>query len=251
MIPLSIAQTIENLPKAGFFAYITYRLHRLLAHWQLILGFGMLLALVVFFLIPLAKNSGSLTPEWRVIALVTFLGSLIITAKLCQIAQKRLFEEEATTPIPEKTPEASGDNQATQKIQNIIIQGKVEALQTLFEEKEINFKARTSPKDWPILHLITIGACRHRAFLPLLKQVLEQEEVPLNLVGIKGFTPLHLAACLGNKAVCELLIQSGANPNAKNKQSQRPWQIAWEKGHKKLALYLYKACENPSEQVMN
>ena len=40
MLPITIIKTIENLPQVGFFAYITYQLHKTLAHWQLIIGFG-------------------------------------------------------------------------------------------------------------------------------------------------------------------------------------------------------------------
>lgn len=47
----------------------------------------------------------------------------------------------------------------------------------------------------------------------------------------KGDTPLHLAARMGNLAVCDLFIRSGANPGALNHDRQTPADVAFAEGH--------------------
>lgn len=47
----------------------------------------------------------------------------------------------------------------------------------------------------------------------------------------KGDTPLHLAARMGNLAVCDLFIRSGADPGALNHDQQTPAEVAFAEGH--------------------
>jgi RNA polymerase primary sigma factor len=47
----------------------------------------------------------------------------------------------------------------------------------------------------------------------------------------KGDTPLHLAARMGNLAVCDLFIRSGADPGALNHDRQTPADVAYAEGH--------------------
>lgn len=47
----------------------------------------------------------------------------------------------------------------------------------------------------------------------------------------KGDTPLHLAARMGNLAVCDLFIRSGADPCALNHDRQTPADVALAEGH--------------------
>lgn len=47
----------------------------------------------------------------------------------------------------------------------------------------------------------------------------------------KGDTPLHLAARMGNLAVCDLFIRSGADPGALNHDRQTPANLAFAEGH--------------------
>ena len=47
----------------------------------------------------------------------------------------------------------------------------------------------------------------------------------------KGDTPLHLAACMGNLAVCDLFIRSGADPGVLNHDRQTPADVAFAEGH--------------------
>lgn len=52
----------------------------------------------------------------------------------------------------------------------------------------------------------------------------------LNATDPKGDTPLHLAARMGNLAVCDLFIRSGANPGALNHNRQTPADVAFAEG---------------------
>lgn len=47
----------------------------------------------------------------------------------------------------------------------------------------------------------------------------------------KGDTPLHLAARVGNLAVCDLFIRSGADPDSLNHDRQTPADVAFLAGH--------------------
>ncbi|SFK87452.1 sigma-70 family RNA polymerase sigma factor [Methylocapsa palsarum] len=47
----------------------------------------------------------------------------------------------------------------------------------------------------------------------------------------KGDTPLHLAGRMGNLAVCDLFIRSGANPASLNHNRQTPADVAFAEGH--------------------
>lgn len=53
----------------------------------------------------------------------------------------------------------------------------------------------------------------------------------LHTLDPKGDTPLHLAARMGNLAVCDLFIRSGADPSALNHDRQTPADVAFSEGH--------------------
>ena len=53
----------------------------------------------------------------------------------------------------------------------------------------------------------------------------------LHAADAKGDTPLHLAARLGNLAICDLFIRSGANPLAVNFDRHTPADVAFAEGH--------------------
>ncbi len=54
----------------------------------------------------------------------------------------------------------------------------------------------------------------------------------------KGDTPLHLAARIGNLAVCDLFIRSGADPGSLNHDRQTPADVAFLEGHALAAQLL-------------
>lgn len=57
------------------------------------------------------------------------------------------------------------------------------------------------------------------------------ESSRLHATDPKGDTPLHLAARMGNLAVCDLFIRSGADPGALNHDRQTPADVAFAEGH--------------------
>ena len=57
------------------------------------------------------------------------------------------------------------------------------------------------------------------------------ESSRLHAADPKGDTPLHLAARMGNLAVCDLFIRSGADPDALNHDRQTPADVAFAEGH--------------------
>ncbi|HEY4816025.1 MAG TPA: ankyrin repeat domain-containing protein [Candidatus Acidoferrum sp.] len=57
----------------------------------------------------------------------------------------------------------------------------------------------------------------------------------------RGFVPLHSAAANGNAAIVELLLKHGARADAKADDGKTPADMAAEGGHKELAEVLKKA----------
>lgn len=62
----------------------------------------------------------------------------------------------------------------------------------------------------------------------------------------KGDTPLHLAARMGNLALCDLFIRSGADPGALNHERRSPADVAHAEGHK-LASQLLSSLTTSQE----
>ncbi len=63
----------------------------------------------------------------------------------------------------------------------------------------------------------------------------------------KGDTPLHLAARMGNLAVCDLFIRSGADPSAMNHDRQTPADVAFAEGHGLAGQLLSSLVAGPPE----
>lgn len=68
-------------------------------------------------------------------------------------------------------------------------------------------------------------------------------------VDTKGDTPLHLAARVGNLALCDLLVQSGADPGAYNNEQQTPADLAKIEGHSLVAQLLSLLLQDPNKTV--
>lgn len=60
----------------------------------------------------------------------------------------------------------------------------------------------------------------------------------LHAIDGKNETPLHIAARCGNLALCDLLIRSGANPDAKNANDETASAVAAAEGHVGLSQLL-------------
>ncbi|PQZ47247.1 RNA polymerase subunit sigma-70 [Ochrobactrum sp. MYb15] len=71
----------------------------------------------------------------------------------------------------------------------------------------------------------------------------------LHLADPKGDTPLHLAARMGNLALCDLFIRSGADAVSLNHDRQTPAEVAFAEGHSLAARLLSSLVESSPEPV--
>jgi ankyrin repeat protein len=55
-----------------------------------------------------------------------------------------------------------------------------------------------------------------------------------------GWAPIHAAAQNGDRALVELLLKHGADPNLANDAGKTPAMVAREKGHNEIADSLEK-----------
>ena len=79
-----------------------------------------------------------------------------------------------------------------------------------------------------------------RRDLEIVKMLLEAGADP-NARQERGFAPLHDAAANGNAALVELLLKHGALANAKTDDGKTPADMAAERGHKEVVERLRKA----------
>lgn len=69
----------------------------------------------------------------------------------------------------------------------------------------------------------------------------------LNATDPKGDTPLHIAARIGNLALCDLFIRSGADPGSLNHDRHTPADVAFAEGHGVAAQLLASLVARSSE----
>lgn len=70
----------------------------------------------------------------------------------------------------------------------------------------------------------------------------------LHLADPKGDTGLHLAARIGDLALCDLFIRQGANPDIQNHDKQTPADVALEEGHVLVASLLSALVTQPAQK---
>jgi ankyrin repeat protein len=71
-----------------------------------------------------------------------------------------------------------------------------------------------------------------------MAETLLKNKADVNLAFKNGNTPLHFAVASGNLKIVKLLVEKGANKNAKNNKGQTPFDIAIDNDIKK---YLKKS----------
>jgi ankyrin repeat protein len=101
---------------------------------------------------------------------------------------------------------------------------------------DVSLAARNAQK----VTALHAGASRGGA--EIVKMLLEAGADP-NAKQERGFVPLHSAAANGNAAVVELLLKHGAAADAKADDGKAPADLAAEAGHKEVAERLRKATD--------
>jgi ankyrin repeat protein len=77
--------------------------------------------------------------------------------------------------------------------------------------------------------------------IEIIKYLVEQVKLNVNLKNVENQTALHLATYYGNKDVVEFLIASGAQVDVRDKNNALPLHIAAAYGHTSfLELFLSK-----------
>ena len=93
------------------------------------------------------------------------------------------------------------------------------------------------------LSVDTAGFCRaaEAGNVGQCKLFLDAGVIPLRCL---GDPPLHIACCIGNVELCELLIDGGHEMHSENKYGKRPLTIASNKGHTDVCrLLLDRGCD--------
>ncbi|MEM7176041.1 MAG: ankyrin repeat domain-containing protein, partial [Chlamydiota bacterium] len=81
---------------------------------------------------------------------------------------------------------------------------------------------------WPPLHYAAFYNSKEVA------KILLQHGADVNAKNEDGETPLHYAAFYNNKEVADLLINAGADKNIKDNDNQTPLDLARKEGHKEM-----------------
>jgi len=111
--------------------------------------------------------------------------------------------------------------------------GQREAAEALLElGADLSALSKNQMANHP-LHAALAGKTDH----PLVEMLLERG-ANINARGGSGVTPLHLAASRGDATLCDLLIKKGADPRAKMDDGTTPDAIAAQRGHSALAEQL-------------
>ena len=77
-----------------------------------------------------------------------------------------------------------------------------------------------------------------RGDVEVVRALLKRDPALARSVDGFGSTPLHAAAGIGNRAMVELLLASGADPTAKGPAGKTPGEVAASHGYKELVALL-------------
>lgn len=84
----------------------------------------------------------------------------------------------------------------------------------------------------------------HRFALELTKVLLDRDANPNPVRKSDGWTPLHLAAMFGKVEVIQLLLESGADSDIKDKSGKTPEDVAKQFKNYQIADLLHRYVQN-------
>lgn len=75
--------------------------------------------------------------------------------------------------------------------------------------------------EWPLPPQLHVAAAN--GYTEVLQFMFAQEGLDLNIQDNEGWTPLHAAVCWGQKEAMRMLVEKGANMDAKNLRGETPY----------------------------
>jgi len=109
----------------------------------------------------------------------------------------------------------------------LIRQGKSDQVAALLDQQKLNPNVHNEKGQTPLY-----WACEIKSPAAVeLARLLIQYGADVNAPEDHGFTPLHLAAYIGNADVVRLLLESGAAVNQSNRSHSTPLHLAARNGH--------------------
>lgn len=79
-----------------------------------------------------------------------------------------------------------------------------------------------------------------RDSLDVLKWLLDNSKIDINVTNNEGSSPLH---CAYRQDICQLLVEKGANPHALNNCNKKPYQTCYKDEYPETYAYLKNLCD--------
>jgi len=169
---------------------------------------AIIVALGFFIIAPTIKSGKKLAPEWRFLSLIA-LGACIALPIINYQVKEAL--KELSEPV--KTAFHAIEKGDIEKISSLLLLKKV----TLTDKDKQGFT---------IAHLIVMRAERSELWMQFLEGILDKDASAAQIIGISGWSLLHLAAYLNSEDICVALLASGAKKNLKDEKGRLPYNLA-------------------------
>jgi uncharacterized protein len=102
----------------------------------------------------------------------------------------------------------------------------------IFRGARVDAISKNAQRNQPLHAALALGKN------PSTIELLIAHGADVNATQVGGFTPIFAAATANRKDLAELLVNHGANPRHENEQGKTPADLARERGHSELAVWL-------------